>query len=98
MSRASDEQLAAMAALAEAEQALDLARRRLAIAKGPTHVDGVRDPDYPCVEFRLGDPAGDCPTDGHYVCDECVHRATCDGCGLRPSRCECEPEDESEGM
>jgi len=34
---------------------------------------GVRDPDHPCVEFEPGSPAGgDCMTDGHYLCAECV--------------------------
>lgn len=58
---------------------------------GGTHVDGIRDPQFPCEVFRLGTPdtGGRCETDGHYVCDECVHRATCGGCGLRPSACEC---------
>lgn len=89
----SEEQQAAMAELRAAEEALDRARHRLAVAKGPTHVDGVRDPDAPCVEFRLGRPDGTCETDGHYICDECIHRATCDGCGKRPAHCECPTEE-----
>lgn len=34
-----------------------------------------RDPDFPCPsrEFEPGEPAGDCDTDGHYMCAECVH-------------------------
>lgn len=40
-----------------------------------THVDGVRDDDAPCTGFKLGpcSGAGTCQTDGHYVCQECVH-------------------------
>jgi len=53
------------------------------------HVDGIRDPSAPCTAFVTGDPAGTCQTDGHYICDECIERATCSGCGERPSRCEC---------
>lgn len=40
---------------------------------------GVRDPDAPCDAFEpVGAPfarapgTGDCSTDGHYMCDECV--------------------------
>ena len=54
--------------------------------------DNVRDPDYPCTGFVSGEPTprGRCSTDGHYMCDECVERATCDGgCGKRPTYCEC---------
>lgn len=52
---------------------------------------GVRDPNALCEAFEPGEPGprGDCSTDGHYLCDECVHRKTCAGCGKRPSRCEC---------
>lgn len=34
-----------------------------------------RDPDLPCPSraFDPGEPAGDCDTDGHYMCAECVH-------------------------
>jgi hypothetical protein len=53
---------------------------------------GVRDPDANCEAFEPGSPRpnGDCQTDGHYLCDECVHRASCPrGCGGRPSQCKC---------
>lgn len=52
---------------------------------------GVRDPEFPCEGFEPGKPtiSGRCETDGHYVCDECVERATCGGCGKRPTQCEC---------
>lgn len=57
---------------------------------------GVRDPDCPCEGFVPGEPSGSehgCSTDGHYLCDECIERATCeDGCGKRPMYCECDPE------
>jgi hypothetical protein len=34
-----------------------------------------RDLDFPCPSraFEPGIPAGDCDTDGHYVCAECAH-------------------------
>ena len=32
-----------------------------------------RDPDHPCQDFTEGAPDGDCETDGHYRCMECVH-------------------------
>jgi len=34
-----------------------------------------RDVDYPCPsrDFEPGEPRGDCDTDGHYMCRECVH-------------------------
>jgi hypothetical protein len=58
---------------------------------------GVRDVDYPCSAFEPGEPttAGECETDGHYMCNECTHRATCEGCGLRPVHCECELEEDA---
>jgi hypothetical protein len=51
----------------------------------------VRDPEHPCDSFVSGTPTldGDCETDGHYLCDECERRQTCEGCGYRPSQCEC---------
>jgi hypothetical protein len=52
--------------------------------------DGVRDPDAPCTAFHNGKPAGLCETDGHYLCDECMERASCSGCGRRPMSCECD--------
>ena len=51
-------------------------------------MDGVRDPGSLCDAFTTGTPTGDCETDGHYLCDECERRATCDcGCGSRPVHC-----------
>ena len=52
---------------------------------------GVRDPEYPCSGFDPGEPtlSGECETDGHYMCDECTQRATCEGCGMRPVHCVC---------
>lgn len=34
-----------------------------------------RDPDFPCPNraFVEGKPAGDCWTDGHYMCRECAN-------------------------
>lgn len=45
----------------------------------PHGVPGNRDPKAPCSAYaprplRLGEWA-DCDTDGHYLCDECCHRA-----------------------
>ena len=54
---------------------------------------GVRDPDFVCDAFDPGEPGGDCSTDGHYLCDECKERKTCEGgCGKRPMHCECPEE------
>ena len=89
------EQQSALAALAAAEEAVDAARLRVFLARGPTHVDRIRDPNAPCESFRLGapEPHATCQTDGHYVCDDCVSRASCArGCGKRPSQCECAEE------
>ena len=43
-------------------------------------MEGVRDPDFRCEGFRRADQEPkdalalrDCDTDGHYLCDECVH-------------------------
>ena len=36
-------------------------------------IPGVRDADHPCEEFTPGAPTGDCSSDGHYMCAECVH-------------------------
>ena len=33
----------------------------------------IRDVDHPCGQFVRGDNAGDCQSDGHYMCKECVH-------------------------
>lgn len=80
------------AALASAEAEAANHRVRLAVLTSVgTHVDGVRDPENPCTSFKLGKPTdrGTCLTDGHYVCDDCTERATCEGCGFRPSDCHC---------
>ena len=79
---------------------LDRLRRAMVIgewisASAPRQLgeDGVRDPESPCDMFRRGEPKHRalCETDGHYLCDECVERASCGGgCGKRPSQCECE--------
>lgn len=78
--------------------ALDAWRVMETYANGRTALgmDGIRDPDFPCDSFRRGSPLppgapGACETDGHYLCDECVERATCAGCGRRPmdGHCEC---------
>lgn len=51
---------------------------------------GVRDPEHPCEAFSPGKPGGTCLTDGHYLCDECAERKTCEtGCGERPMHCTC---------
>lgn len=31
--------------------------------------------DDPCIYYRIGEPAGDCESDGHYLCSRCVERA-----------------------
>ena len=36
--------------------------------------DGVRDPEYPCHEFKRGIPDGLCDSDGHYLCNECIYK------------------------
>jgi hypothetical protein len=48
--------------------------------KKPVGIPGNRDPDCPCTGFeptpRHKGPAwDDCQTDGHYLCDECCHKA-----------------------
>lgn len=48
--------------------------------------------ESPCAQFQLGEPAGSCTTDGHYVCDECVEMSACSACGERPVYCKCEEE------
>ncbi len=58
------------------------AYRRWATAEGrkPVGVPGNRDPQNPCEAFaprpRQRGDWGDCQTDGHYLCRECVHRET----------------------
>jgi len=37
-------------------------------------MDGVRDPDARCDDFKNGHAGhGQCDTDGHYMCLECAH-------------------------
>ena len=40
----------------------------------PVGTPGLRDRDAPCDGFEPGTPNGDCDTDGHYLCDECIHK------------------------
>lgn len=63
----------------------------------PDGLPGIRDIDAPCEVFEpVGAPHerapgnGDCETDGHYICSECVHislrearrrRDRCEDCG-----------------
>lgn len=57
------------------------AYRRWAVPgeKKPVGVPGNRDPDAPCSAYepirRSKTTWADCQTDGHYLCDECCHRA-----------------------
>lgn len=62
-------------------------RRHLALFGAP----GIRDPDAPCPsrEFTRGSPSGECRTDSHYMCRECVHAWFCNGCGQIEDQCEC---------
>jgi len=61
-----------------------LSYRKLAkpVENMPVGIPGNRDPDNPCYSFaprpRFPDDWGDCDTDGHYMCDGCVHRKKCD--------------------
>ncbi len=83
-------QLAAQ--IAADEQTIVVKRRRLlALTGGGFGANGVRDPEYPCAAFVGGSPTtrGECQTDGHYMCNECELRATCEWCGHRPTQCEC---------
>lgn len=78
--------------VAEHESELEKKRVRLAqVTREGFGVTGIRDPEHPCTAFVEGVPdrGGDCETDGHYVCDECTRRMTCEGCGHRPIHCEC---------
>lgn len=36
-------------------------------------VEGIRDTFAPCELYQIGKAAGDCWTDGHYLCEECSH-------------------------
>lgn len=54
-------------------------RMRLITPKMPLGVPHNRDPEHPCDAYEprpreLGD-WGSCQTDGHYLCNECAHRA-----------------------
>ncbi len=86
--------LAAFAAMNEADRErvradLDrVPRLRLQVVG----VRGVRDPDSPCDTFEPGEPAGDCQTDGHYMCHECELAKLCETCRQIDDRCECPPE------
>ena len=57
------------------------AYRRWAIPgeKKPVGIPGNRDPDHPCAAFeplwKNRETWDDCQTDGHYLCDECCHKA-----------------------
>jgi hypothetical protein len=35
---------------------------------------GLRDTDAPCFDFEPGSPAGECHTDGHYLCFQCKNK------------------------
>jgi hypothetical protein len=36
--------------------------------------DGIRDPEHPCADYKRGAPAGQCESDGYYLCAGCEHR------------------------
>ena len=50
----------------------------------PIGIPGIRDPSSPCSGFApipkkfAGESWGDCKTDGHYMCNECVHKIKVD--------------------
>lgn len=46
-----------------------------AYGRVPDGLPGIRDVDAPCDVFEPGKPqvGGDCWTDGHYLCLECIH-------------------------
>lgn len=52
---------------------------------------GVRDPESPCELFTPGEPSSTsgCDSDGHYICEECLHLKVCPDCGVRSVQCEC---------
>lgn len=41
----------------------------------PDGTPGIRDVDSPCAEFAIEGAPRDasCMTDGHYLCQECIH-------------------------
>lgn len=57
------------------------AYRRWASVEGmkPVGIPGNRDPQHPCEAYsprpQMDGDWGDCQTDGHYLCQECCHRA-----------------------
>jgi len=58
------------------------------IGRIPDGTPGIRDVDAPCDTFQPGDPGhGNCQTDGHYICVECIK---IDPRTLRTRRDECE--------
>lgn len=42
----------------------------------PVGSPGLRDRDAPCAGFESGTPLGECETDGHYLCDECINKGS----------------------
>lgn len=86
------EEIAALnRSISESEERLKRDRIRLALLQEDgMEVAGIRDPANPCTAYEPGTPSGQCETDGHYLCDGCRERDTCDfGCGKRKSFCEC---------
>lgn len=76
-----------MEALAAEEQAEQSRGRTL------FGVNGIRDPEYPCAEYRAGAEYGTCYGDGHHMCRRCsLHVPTCQTCGWGPYNCVCEPD------
>lgn len=39
----------------------------------PPSENGIRDIDHPCTMYQEGKHDGDCQSDGHYMCHDCVH-------------------------
>jgi len=63
--------------------------------RGPTFgallgCPGVRDPDFPCIDFAPGRPLGRCEGDGHYLCRDCKELRLCGECARRTLDCTCE--------
>jgi hypothetical protein len=46
--------------------------KRDVIDRPPDGMDGLRDVDHACYEFKRGTPSGDCESDGHHLCSECA--------------------------
>ena len=55
------------------ESRLVVLRAKKSEHRVPDGLDGIRDIDAPCEEFKNGSPSGDCQSDGHYLCRECRH-------------------------